>query len=88
MALLDRDRLTAAAYIACWKVVRFLPQSLAAWLFERGADLASDNGQGMEQLRQNLSRVVGAENVTRELVRDSMRSYTVSYTHLTLPTKA
>ena len=75
MALLDRDRLTAAAYIACWKVVRFLPQPLAAWLFERGADLASDNGQGMEQLRQNLSRVVGAENVTRELVRDSMRSY-------------
>ena len=75
MALFDRERLIAAGYIACWKVVRFLPQPAAAWLFERAADYASDHGRGMEQLRKNLSRVVGPENVTRQLVRDSMRSY-------------
>ena len=75
MARVNRENLTAAAYIACWKIVRYLPQPVAAWLFERGADYASDNGAGMEQLRQNLSRVVGPENVTRALVRDSMRSY-------------
>lgn len=75
MARVNRENLTAAAYIACWKIVRYLPQPVAAWLFERGADYASDNGAGMEQLRQNLSRVVGPENVTRTLVRDSMRSY-------------
>lgn len=75
MARVNRENLAAAAYIACWKIVRYLPQPVAAWLFERGADYASDNGAGMEQLRQNLSRVVGPENVTRTLVRDSMRSY-------------
>lgn len=75
MAFMDRERLAAAGYIACWRIVRYLPRPLAAWLFERGADYASDNGKGMEQLRRNLSRVVGPENVTRELVRDSMRSY-------------
>lgn len=75
MAFVDRERLAAAGYIACWRIVRYLPRPLAAWLFERGADYASDNGKGMEQLRRNLSRVVGPENVTRELVRDSMRSY-------------
>ena len=75
MAFVDRERLAAAGYIACWRIVRYLPRPLAAWLFERGADYASDNGKGMEQLRRNLSRVVGPENVTRDLVRDSMRSY-------------
>ena len=39
------------------------------------ADYASDDGKGMNQLRKNLSRVVGPENVTRNLVRDAMRSY-------------
>lgn len=75
MAFMDRERLAAAGYIACWRIVRYLPRPLAAWLFEWGADYASDNGKGMEQLRRNLSRVVGPENVTRDLVRDSMRSY-------------
>ena len=75
MAFVDRERLAAAGYIACWRIVRYLPRPLAAWLFERGADYASDNGKGIEQLRRNLSRVVGPENVTRDLVRDSMRSY-------------
>lgn len=69
------ERLAAAGYIAGWKAVRHLPPRAAAKLFNAGADIASDKGRGAEMLRRNLTRVVGAENVTRVLVRDSMRSY-------------
>ena len=69
------ERLAAAGYIAGWKAVRHLPPRVAAKLFNAGADFASDKGRGAEMLRRNLTRVVGAENVTRALVRDSMRSY-------------
>ncbi|KQB85456.1 phosphatidylinositol mannoside acyltransferase [Corynebacterium oculi] len=67
--------LSTMGYLAGWRVVRFLPESWARWLFERGADIASDHGRGAEYLRRNLARVVGQENVTRDLVRDSLRSY-------------
>lgn len=67
--------LVAAGCIVGWRLIRFLPQRLAAWIFRRAADVISDNGAGMDQLRRNLARVVGPENVTRELVRDSVRSY-------------
>lgn len=69
------ERLAAAGYIAGWKAVRHLPPRMAAALFDAGADFASDKGRGADMLRRNLTRVVGAENVTRALVRDSMRSY-------------
>ena len=73
---LIRDREFAAlGYLTGWRVVRLLPGPVARRLFDRGADLASGNGRGMEMLRRNLSRVVGPENVTRELIRDSVRSY-------------
>ncbi len=75
MALFDRQALAAAGYLAGWRLVRFLPEGLAARLFDFGADVASNQGVGPEQLRANLARVVGPENVTRELVRGSMRSY-------------
>ena len=55
--------------------MRRLPEPVARTLFRWGADLASNNGRGMDGLRQNLARVVGPENVTRALVRESMRSY-------------
>ena len=71
----DREDLAAAGYLAGWKVVRRLPEPVARTLFRWGADLASNNGRGMDGLRQNLARVVGLENVTRALVRESMRSY-------------
>ncbi|MDV2432906.1 phosphatidylinositol mannoside acyltransferase [Corynebacterium tuberculostearicum] len=71
----DREDLAAAGYLAGWKVVRRLPEPVARTLFRWGADLASNNGRGMDGLRQNLARVVGPENVTRALVRESMRSY-------------
>ncbi|MDO5670624.1 MAG: phosphatidylinositol mannoside acyltransferase [Corynebacterium sp.] len=65
----------AVGYLAGWKVVRYLPEKVAEQLFNAAADYACDGGRGMEMLRRNLTRVVGAENVTRELVRASMRSY-------------
>ncbi len=71
-----RDREYAAlGYLAGWRVVRLLPEPVAGRLFDWGADRASDDGRSMEMLRRNLTRVVGAENVTRRLVRDSVRSY-------------
>ncbi|GAA1168346.1 phosphatidylinositol mannoside acyltransferase [Corynebacterium glaucum] len=70
-----KDTLVAFGYIAGWKVIGSLPPAVTAPLFRRAADRVSGNGTGMEMLRRNLTRVVGAENVTRELVRDSMRSY-------------
>ena len=71
----DKEDLSAAGYLAGWKVVRRLPEPIARTLFRWGADFASSNGRGMEGLRRNLARVVGPENVTRALVRDSVRSY-------------
>ncbi|MGX1737735.1 phosphatidylinositol mannoside acyltransferase [Corynebacterium flavescens] len=67
--------LSALAYLAGWKVVGIAPEPVARVAFRFIADRVSHDGKGMEQLRRNLTRVVGAENVTRQLVRDSMRSY-------------
>lgn len=70
-----RQNLSAAGYIAGWKVVAYLPAAITRPLFTLGADIASRRGKGMPQLRKNLARVVGESNVTDRLVRDSMRSY-------------
>ncbi len=67
--------MSAWGYYAGWGLMTRLPRRLTARIFLWGADHASDNGAGMNQLRRNLSRVVGKENVTRQLIRDSMRSY-------------
>lgn len=69
------EQLTAWGYISGWAVVKRVPEPLAVRFFDFVADVASKKGKGPEQLRRNLSRVVGPENVTRELVRASMRSY-------------
>lgn len=69
------ERLSAYAYLAGWKVVGALPEAAATGVFNWGADRASSRGAGMEVLRRNLIRVVGAENVDRALVRASVRSY-------------
>ncbi|SDL76157.1 KDO2-lipid IV(A) lauroyltransferase [Corynebacterium mycetoides] len=70
-----REQMTAAAYIAAWKIIGRLPGRVADTLFSLGADWASDKGKGMEMLRRNLARVVGVENVDQDLVRASVRSY-------------
>ncbi|MCF4006520.1 phosphatidylinositol mannoside acyltransferase [Corynebacterium uropygiale] len=70
-----QESLAAAGYLMGWRVARLLPERLVLRVAYRAADWACDQGKGMDQLRRNLARVVGQENVTRELVRRSMRSY-------------
>lgn len=70
-----KEKLTAAAYIAGWKFTAALPAPMAVRFFQWGADFTSKSGAGPQQLRKNLARVVGPDNVTDELVRDAMRSY-------------
>ena len=70
-----RERLSAFAYKAGWALTANVPEPVARWFFNTVADVASKKGKGPEQLRRNLARVVGPENVTRDLVRASMRSY-------------
>ena len=70
-----RENLTTLAYKAGWKFTAAAPEPVVRWLFNVMADVASKKGKGPEQLRRNLARVVGPENVTRALVRASMRSY-------------
>ncbi|MDU0477835.1 phosphatidylinositol mannoside acyltransferase [Staphylococcus chromogenes] len=65
----------ALAYVAGWRVVGKLPRRMVLKAAYCGADWACQGGRGGEQLRRNLSRVVGPENVTRGLVRAAMRSY-------------
>lgn len=71
------DRLWDLGYAAGWGLVRALPQRAAVRLFDAVADRAARRDGGPEQLRRNLSRVVGvpAHEVPDELVRASLRSY-------------
>src|SRR5262249_45001552 len=63
------------AYAAGWRVVRALPEPVARGLFRVGADIAyRRNGRGVRQLRENLRRVVGDEEL-EPLVHKGMRSY-------------
>ncbi|MHA2789113.1 phosphatidylinositol mannoside acyltransferase [Corynebacterium sp. S7] len=72
---MSAENLSALGYLAGWKLIGKLPSRLVNGLFNWGADRASKNGKGMEMLRRNLTRVVGAENVTADLVKASVRSY-------------
>lgn len=71
----NREELSALAYQLGWAATKRLPEPVAERLFNFFADVASGWGKGPDQLRRNLSRVVGPEKVTRDLVRRSMRSY-------------
>ncbi|MCQ9351509.1 phosphatidylinositol mannoside acyltransferase [Corynebacterium sp. 153RC1] len=70
-----RQELAAQAYLLGWRLVRALPLPVAEKLFQFGADLASGNGRKLPQLRKNLARVVGSDQVNDALVQASMRSY-------------
>lgn len=65
----------ALGYLAGWRLVRLFPRPFVLRLAKTASARACENGKGAEQLRKNLVRVVGAENVTQELVRNSMASY-------------
>ncbi|GAB3075453.1 phosphatidylinositol mannoside acyltransferase [Corynebacterium aquatimens] len=69
------ESLSAAGYLAGWRIVRWMPNGVATRLFNAGADWAARKEKGTYYLRRNLARVVGEDNVTDELVRASMRSY-------------
>ena len=73
--VLRGENLSALGYLAGWRLVRVLPLPVARRLFDAGADLASRRGTGMPMLRANLARVVGADNVTDQLIREATRSY-------------
>lgn len=72
----DNVDIATVGYLAGWQCARFIPYRLLRALGDCAADYVSKNGRGMEQLRRNLTRVVGAENVSARLVRDAVRSYT------------
>lgn len=71
-------QLTDAGFAAGWRVVRGLPEPVAAAAFRRGADLAvRRDGPGVRRLRANLRRVVPAAGPGEldALVAAGMRSY-------------
>jgi phosphatidylinositol dimannoside acyltransferase len=70
-------RLSDLGYAAGWSAVRHAPESLARGLFDRAGDIAGRRNGGPEQLRRNLSRVIGTtpDQVPDDLVADAVRSY-------------
>ncbi|MGH3928779.1 MAG: phosphatidylinositol mannoside acyltransferase [Pseudonocardiaceae bacterium] len=72
------DRLVDLGFAAGWRLVRGVPEGLAARAFRAGADLAARrDGAGARQLRRNLARVVpsASDGELDALVRDGLRSY-------------
>jgi lauroyl/myristoyl acyltransferase len=72
------DDLTAVAYFAGWRIVRWLPEKSAYQLFDFVADRASaKNGKNFRRLESNLKRVVPefTEAQLRNLAQAGMRSY-------------
>jgi KDO2-lipid IV(A) lauroyltransferase len=74
-----KDRCLDWAYAAAWRLIRMLPERLAAAIFRTAADIAvRRDAIGVKRLAANLRVVVGSEMPDGEfavLVRDAMRSY-------------
>ena len=72
------EDLSAVAYFAGWRIVRWLPEKSAYRLFSFVADRASaKNGKSFSRLESNLRRVVPelSDNELRTLAQAGMRSY-------------
>jgi KDO2-lipid IV(A) lauroyltransferase len=70
------ERFTDLAYAAGWRVVRLLPERMAARGFDAAADWATRRGgKGVRRLRSNLARVVPPGTDLDALTREAMRSY-------------
>lgn len=72
------DSLTAAAYFAAWRIVRWLPEKSAYRLFSWFADtIRKRNGKSVQRLRSNLERVKPSLSETEldALVLLGLRSY-------------
>ena len=70
--------LSAVAYFAGWRIVRWLPERSAYRLFEYFADRASTkNGKNFQRLESNLRRVAPelSDDDLRNLAKAGMRSY-------------
>lgn len=67
----------AYAYLLGWRIVRFLPESLAYPLFYKIGDYVfKKNGKGVRRLRSNMARVSQLEGAQLEdLTLKAMRSY-------------
>ncbi|WP_045878271.1 phosphatidylinositol mannoside acyltransferase [Pseudofrankia sp. DC12] len=70
------SRTTDLSYALGWRVVRVLPERLAARCFDAAADWATRRGgKGVRRLRANLARVVPEGTDLDALTRAAMRSY-------------
>lgn len=72
------EDLTAVAYFAGWRIVRWLPEKSAYRLFEYVADRASaKNGKNFQRLESNFKRVVPEldKDELNDLAKAGMRSY-------------
>lgn len=69
--------MSAYAYLIGWRIVRFLPESLAYKLFYAIGDYVfRKDGRSIKRLRSNMQRVSGrAGSALEELTREAMRSY-------------
>jgi KDO2-lipid IV(A) lauroyltransferase len=68
------EQAQAAAYLAGWRAVRWMPEGQARAVFDRLADrVYRRNGSGVRQLRRNLDLVTGGAG--EDLVRAGVRSY-------------
>jgi KDO2-lipid IV(A) lauroyltransferase len=72
------EDLTAFAYFAGWRIVRWLPEKSAYRFFELVADrVSAKNGKSFQRLKSNLKRVDPklSDQDLRALARAGMRSY-------------
>lgn len=73
------DKLVEWGYGAGWRLVRAMPEQVAAGFFRMVADrVTARGGKGVRQLRANLRRVVGDgldDKGLDDLVHEGMRSY-------------
>jgi KDO2-lipid IV(A) lauroyltransferase len=72
------EDLTAVAYFAGWRIVRWLPEKSAYRLFEFVADrVSAKNGNSFLRLESNLKRIVPefSNSELRKLAQAGMRSY-------------
>jgi KDO2-lipid IV(A) lauroyltransferase len=72
------EDLTAVAYFAGWRIVRWLPEKAAYRFFDFVADrISAKNGKSFQRLESNLRRVVPevSDDELRILAQAGMRSY-------------
>ena len=67
----------AYAYLIGWRIVRFLPESIAySFFYKIGDYVFKKNGKGVRRLRSNMNRVSKLDGEKlEELTRNAMRSY-------------